>query len=218
MAIAYQYDADGYYVGETEDYGLLPNNATYTAPGKRDAHIPRWNGESWEPVENHKGREGYLHGAAYTIRDYGPLPEGWSDSPPPPTLGEAITAKLAEVMRGYSAAFAPLEAVYPAAEREGWPLQESEAHALTADLNADPVTVAPVLSALVQLRARGESVAELAAKVLQNAGAWRRVYASLTGQQQRMYGEVLFLAEQDGITAEDVAAYPVEYKLPEGLA
>lgn len=132
---------------------------------------------------------------------------------PTPTLEEAVKTKLAEVMRGYSAAFAPIEAVYPAAEREGWPIQEAEARAVMTDTEAET----PVLSALVQLRARGETVAQLAAKVLQNSGQWRMVYAYLTGQQQRMYGEVSALAEQPGITAEDVLAYPVAYALPEGL-
>ena len=31
MAKAYQYTADGYYAGEVDDYGILPNNATRTA-------------------------------------------------------------------------------------------------------------------------------------------------------------------------------------------
>ncbi len=168
-------------------------------------------------------------------------------TPPPPTLEQAVTAKLAEVMRGYNAAFAPVEAVYPAAEREGWAIQEAEARALQAAFqtgtNADPVagqgagtdadpditptsnagadidtaSIAPVLSALVQLRARGESVADLAQAVLDNAARWRMVYAYLTGQQQRMYGEVSGLAAQDGVTAQDVAAYPVAYRMPAGV-
>lgn len=89
MAIAYQYDAGGYYVCPVEDYGILPNNATYTEPREREGHIPRWNGEAWVQVENHLGKEGYLNGEAHTIREYGPLPTGWSLTPPPPTLEEA---------------------------------------------------------------------------------------------------------------------------------
>ncbi len=130
----------------------------------------------------------------------------------PPTLEEARAAKLAQVMDAYQAAFAPIEAVYPSAEREGWPIQEAEARALLADPQADAATVAPVLSALVQLRARGETPADLAQKVLANAGQWRMVYAWFTGQQQRMYGEVSGLA-----TVAEIEAYPVEYQLPEGM-
>lgn len=88
MAKAYQYTADGYYAGELEDYGLLPNNATRTPPTVVDGMIPHWTGEMWEQVENHKGQQGYLNGAPYTVKEYGPQPEGWSDTPPPPTIGE----------------------------------------------------------------------------------------------------------------------------------
>ena len=104
MAKAYQYTADGYFVGEVEDYGLLPNNATYTAPQEQDGHIPRWTGEAWEQVENHKGQEGYVDGKPYTVKEYGPLPEDWSDTPPPPTLEQARAAKLAEIGAAYDAA------------------------------------------------------------------------------------------------------------------
>ncbi len=126
-------------------------------------------------------------------------------------LENAKAAKLAEVMHAYSAAFAPIEDVYPAAEREGWPLQEAEAKAVLAD----PATETPVLSALVELRGRGESVAELAAKVLANAEQWRMIYAYLTGQQQHMYAAVTALAGRAGVTAEEVLAYPVGYRMPE---
>lgn len=214
MAKAYQYDATGIFAGEIDDHGgPLPNNATRTAPQDKAGHVARWTDKKWDYVENHKGKEGYVDGQAFTVKDYGPLPEGWSDTPPPPTLEEAAAAKLAEVMSGYNAAFAPVESIYPAAEREGWAIQEAEARALLADPAADT----PVLAALVQLRARGEAVADLAAKVMDNASNWRMVYAYLTGQQQRMYGEVSALTAQEGITAADIAAYPVEYVMPEGL-
>ena len=143
---------------------------------------------------------------------YIPITDAEAAAMQAPTLEEARAAKLAEVMGAYQAAFAPVEAVYPSAEREGWAIQEAEARALLADSQAEAASVAPVLSALVRLRARGETPAELAHKVLANAGQWRMVYAWLTGQQQRMYGEVSGLA-----TVEEVQAYPVEYRLPEGV-
>jgi hypothetical protein len=95
MAKCYQYDASGYYAGEAEDYGLLPNNTTYAAPVILDGHIPRWTGSGWEQVEDHKGREGYVHGERTSIKDYGPLPAGWRDTPPPPTPEEALAAQKA---------------------------------------------------------------------------------------------------------------------------
>ena len=89
MAKAYQYTADGYFAGEVEDYGLLPHNATYTAPpDAEDGHVLHWDGTTWNHVANHKGETGYVNGQPHEIKEYGPLPEGWSDTPPPPTHEE----------------------------------------------------------------------------------------------------------------------------------
>ena len=98
MAKCYQYTADGYYAEEIEDYGLLPNNATYTAPELQEGHIPRWNGKTWEQVENHQGEEGYVDGKSYTIKEYGPYPDGWSDTPPEPTPEERNAQRRAEIL------------------------------------------------------------------------------------------------------------------------
>jgi hypothetical protein len=59
--------------------------------------IPRWNGEAWEQVENHVGEKGWVNGVETEITEYGPYPEGWSDTPPPPTLEEAKEKKLKEI-------------------------------------------------------------------------------------------------------------------------
>lgn len=88
MTKYYQYTSDGYYAGEVEDYGLLPNNATHTAPTVVDGKVPRWTGEKWEQVEDHKGKSGYVNGQPHEIKEYGPLPEGWSVTPPPLTTEE----------------------------------------------------------------------------------------------------------------------------------
>jgi len=91
MAIVYQYDAAGYYVGPVDDYGAaaLPHNAIRSVPPPdREGHIQRWNGHAWERVENYKGREGYLNGQPHKITEYGPLPEGFRDTPPEPTKAE----------------------------------------------------------------------------------------------------------------------------------
>ena len=90
MAIVYQYDSQGYYVGPADDYGAaaLPHNATRMAPPLVPAgipHIMRWNGQVWVPYENHKGLEGWLNGQPHKITEYGPLPEGFRDTPPEPT-------------------------------------------------------------------------------------------------------------------------------------
>lgn len=93
MTKAYQYTADGYYAGEVDDYGILPNNATYTAPTLKKGFVPCWDGKKWGQVEDHKGESGYVNGQPHTINEYGPLPDGWSETPPPPTT-EELFARL----------------------------------------------------------------------------------------------------------------------------
>lgn len=88
MPKCYQYTSDGYFAGEVEDYSLLPNNATRTAPTVVEGKVPRWTGKDWEQVEDHKGKSGYVNGQPHEIKEYGPLPEGWSDTPPPLTTEE----------------------------------------------------------------------------------------------------------------------------------
>ena len=104
MSIAYQYTADGYYAGPIEDYGLLPHGATRMAPDIRDGFVPRWTGAAWEQVEDHRGKTGYVNGQAVELREPGPLPDGWSDTPPPPSLTDAKVSKAAAVRRAYDAA------------------------------------------------------------------------------------------------------------------
>ena len=104
MAKIYQYTADGYYAGAIEDYGLLPNNATYTAPTIEDGKVARWTGSEWEQVENHKGKSGYLNGQPFTITEYGPLADGWSDTPPPPSIEEAQAAKKSAIAAAFNSA------------------------------------------------------------------------------------------------------------------
>ena len=92
MSLVYQYNSNGYFVGQSDDYGdSMPHNCTALQPVLQEGFIPRWiaASASWEQVENHKGVEGYLNGEAYTIKDYGPLPDGFSTSKPLPSLDEA---------------------------------------------------------------------------------------------------------------------------------
>ena len=104
MPKCYQYTADGYYAGEAEDYGLLPNNATRTVPTIVEGFVPRWTGKNWEQVEDHKGKNGYVNGQPHEIKECGPLPDGWSDTPPPPALDEAKAAKQAEISSAFNIA------------------------------------------------------------------------------------------------------------------
>lgn len=73
-----------------EDIWLLPANATRTAPTVVEGKVPRWTGQEWEHIEDHRGEQGYVDGQPHEIKEYGPLPEGWSDTPPPPTIEELL--------------------------------------------------------------------------------------------------------------------------------
>lgn len=108
--IAYRYDDKGFFVEaeecfldplETEKQGkevwMLGANSTFTAPNAdRDGFVQKWNGSAWEYVEDHIGKTGYVDGKFTEIKDYGPLPEGWSDTPLPPTKEELAEQVRAE--------------------------------------------------------------------------------------------------------------------------
>ena len=70
---------------------------------------------------------------------------------------------------------------------------------------------------MIKERNNGETVREFAQTIIANNTGYRAVYASLTGQQQRMYRDVMSLAATIGVTTAHIQAYPVEYTLPEGL-
>jgi hypothetical protein len=38
---------------------------------------------AWVLVEDHRSEQGYINGEPHTIKDVGPRPDGWSDTPPP---------------------------------------------------------------------------------------------------------------------------------------
>lgn len=78
--IVYAHDSQGYYVGETFDYGgPMPHNCVAAKPELKPGFIPRWNGNKWMQTENHMGRQGYINGQPFLIQEYGPLPDGWSN-------------------------------------------------------------------------------------------------------------------------------------------
>ena len=127
MTKAYQYTADGYYAGEAEDYGLLPNNASYTAPPAQPwNHVwPRWAGDAWELVEDHRERAEPYFPAEFaqeatpywladegddwqspprTMKDPGPLPVGHSLTRPEKPVSAARNEKLREIDAGYESA------------------------------------------------------------------------------------------------------------------
>jgi hypothetical protein len=126
----YQFDKNGFYAGENENPGTTPShNCTFVKPDLMTGYIPRWNGSAWNQAENHRGEKVWIDGVETEITEYGPLPEGWSDSPPPATLEEAKTAKLAEISTAYSAYDADGSVMTAA----GYPIQVGQAHVSKLD-------------------------------------------------------------------------------------
>jgi hypothetical protein len=108
MKTVYQYNHNGYYIGETTAYTMkqgdeeilpLPYNSTELAPELQDGYIPRWTGEAWEQIENHKGETGYLNGEHTEIKEYGALPEGWSTEAPEPSEEEKARTEAYNQLR-----------------------------------------------------------------------------------------------------------------------
>ena len=97
MKTCYQFNKEGFYLGEATDYGTgLPNNTTYDAPStaaQEEGFIPQWDGAAWVKAENHKGKQVWESGIETEWAKYGALPENVTLTPPPKTLEESKKAK-----------------------------------------------------------------------------------------------------------------------------
>lgn len=78
------------------DVYVLPTNGYIDAPVIAEGCVVRRVNDAWVNVENHIGEKGYVNGVPTEIKEYGPLPDGWSNSPPEPTAREKL---LAEIVR-----------------------------------------------------------------------------------------------------------------------
>lgn len=132
MPIAHTYNPVSHdYVSSADDYGYTPANATRVdlPPRPWGRQWPRWSGDAWELVEDHRERkapqfaptdeqaptEYWLPGdthetPARQMFAPGPLPpDALLTRPEKPVellLSEARTAKIAEIEAGYQAAVA----------------------------------------------------------------------------------------------------------------
>lgn len=90
----YMYDQNGIYVGSMpkgkEDFP--PDNCLLIEPETRPGYWPVRNavGDNWDYAEDNRGAEGYVGTERIVIRDLGPLPDCWSETPPDPRTPEEI--------------------------------------------------------------------------------------------------------------------------------
>ena len=128
MATANQYDATRFYVSSIEDYGLLPNNASYdplpSMPWGRN--WPQYvEGKGFVLVEDHRARPVEQFGEdlaqkatawwlpedtygtpAREMKTAGPLPAGALLKAPDRPISDAQSVKRAEINAGFDAALA----------------------------------------------------------------------------------------------------------------
>lgn len=102
--IAYCTDEKGYYTHseycttdplesarQGHDVYVLPANGYIDAPSIADGCVARRVNGAWVNVENHIGEKGYINGVPAEIKEYGPLTEGWSITPPAPTTEQLFS-------------------------------------------------------------------------------------------------------------------------------
>lgn len=71
---------------------VLPANGYLDAPVFEEGKWPQRVNGAWVNVENYVGEKGYLNGVPMEIKEYGPLPDGWSVTPPPLTADQLFAA------------------------------------------------------------------------------------------------------------------------------
>ena len=78
---------------------LPPDNALRIEPPEHGEN--QWPGESkgaWVLIADYRDKQGFIDGEPHTINDFGPLPESWSDTAPPPDPEELRQARRAEIL------------------------------------------------------------------------------------------------------------------------
>lgn len=82
----YYFDENGIYTGCAPAHPdtIAPDNALRVAPERQDGFWPVLNAEktAWDLVPDHRGQRGWLRGDPVVVAELGPLPEGWTRTPP----------------------------------------------------------------------------------------------------------------------------------------
>ena len=156
-------------------------------------------------------------------------PEEWAaahplPTPQPPTLDEAHTSKLAEIIAGSNRAAAYLKSFYSEAEESSWPQQEAGARSiLKQDANVKDDTAASILRDPVRTEAAVNLVKTLAQIDEVSAESFS---SRIVDNAEKAYGaKILTLTEQRGFEhalkdaaatgqVEAVQALVIKYNLP----
>jgi hypothetical protein len=96
------------------EWVALPADATtLQPPAQREgfARVLNLAGNTWEHIEDHRGKAGFVEGQPHTVRDLGPLPAGWSDTAAEVPLADTKATKRAEIAAGHDAALAGVVAI-----------------------------------------------------------------------------------------------------------
>ncbi len=118
-------------------------------------------------------------------------------APTPPSADQLRTALTAEYERRMQA----IAAGYPPSERESWPVQTSEAHALLAD----PAASTPWIDAAST--ARNIDRIELANRIVAKDAMYRVISGTLSGVRQRIEDAIDAAAgDEQALQAIDVTA------------
>jgi len=114
--------------------------------------------------------------------------------------------KIREILVKYEHEFEHINLVYPPHEREGWSLQITEAERWLDDNEYET----PMIDLLLTVRDRNESKEDFVNSIMEKSNQFKQLYAWLTGQQQKMYNEVILIPD-DEQHYEEIRDYVVEY-------
>lgn len=121
---------------------------------------------------------------------------------------EAVRAqRLAALREALDAAAAELTADVSQTEQQTWPTQLAEALELQRygpDTQPDYATVAPLLTLMAEQRGLGETVPELAARVLAAAARYTAAVGVLVGWGQRTERELIAAADAEALMSVSI--------------
>lgn len=133
---------------------------------------------------------------------------------PPSTLAEHHAAKLSEIISGSNACAAMVKGRYSALEVDSWAVQQTQAETVLSGGTLAPDDLLTVLAA-----ANGVSVADFAARVMQNVltaeALTKWVVAHQQGYEARLKAIMADTTLDDDAKIAAIQAVEVTFELPE---